>query len=495
MINFFQIPVNLRAPGVYVEVTNILAQSGLSQLNTRILTIGQRLSAGTVAEGVPTLVTSKEQAVTFFGRGSMLANMFSTLFDNNPYTEKWAVALDDAPAAVAATGTLTITGPATASGTINLYIGGVRVQCAVTEGDVQNTIATNLRNAINDNPDLPVDAAATTNVVTVTASNAGAVGNTIDLRLNYLGILGGETTPAGVAILIVQMSGGATNPDVGTAIAALPDEIFNFWLVPYTDTANLTEIYEELESRWNPLRQLDGFAMTAAEGSVSTLTTLGSNYNSQFLSIFDAAFNSPTPPHIWASALVGQVAFSATNDPALPFNTLQLIGILPPPPEDRRTISERNTLLYDGIATHKVLRDGTVVIDRLITTYQTNTSGQPDASYLDANTLFNLSYIKQDYVDHMSSVFARFKLAQNGTIINPGQAITTPSAVAGEIIGRFKLWESIGLVQDLESFKSQLVVEINGADPTRLDVLMPPTLVSGLQIIATQLAFELNFGN
>lgn len=495
MVDFTQIPANLRAPGVYVEVTNILAQSGLSQLNTRILVVGQRLSTGTVAEGVPTLVTSKQQAVTFFGRGSMLANMFATLFDNNPFTEKWAVALDDDAAGTAASGTLTITGPATASGTINLYVDGVRVQCAVTSGDVQNTIATNLAAAINANEDLPVTANAATNVVTVTARNKGAVSNTIDMRLNYRGVQGGETTPSGVSIAIVQLTGGATNPDIATAINVLPDEIYNFWLVPYIDTTNLVAVYEELQSRWSALRQLDGFAMTAAKGSVSTLTTLGSNYNSQFLSILDAGFNSPTPPHIFASALVGQVAFSATNDPALPFNTLPLVDVLPSPPEDRRTISERNTLLFAGIATHKVLRDGTVVIDRLITTYQTNTADQPDASYLDANTLFNLSYIKQDYRDYMSTTFARFKLAQDGTIIAPGQLITTPSAVKGAIIGRFLLWQAAGLVQDLQSFKTQLTVTVNNSDPTRLDVLMPPTLISGLQLIATQLAFEFNFGN
>jgi len=171
-----------------------------------------------------------------------------------------------------------------------------------------------------------------------------------------------------------------------------------------------------------------------------------------------------------------------------------LIDVLPEPAADRRTISERNTLLYDGIATHKVLRDGTVIIDRLITTYQTNSEDQPDASYLDANTLFNLSYLKQTYVARMAAKFSRMKLAADGVQINPGQAVVTPKAVKGEIISLFKDWEKIALVQDIDSFKQLLIVEINASDPTRLDVMMPPTLISGLQVIATQLAFMLNFG-
>lgn len=491
MIDFNQIPSNIRVPGTYVEVTNILAQSGLQQLNTRILVIGQRTTSGTVSEGVPTLITSKQQAITSFGRGSILALMFSMLFDNNPYTEKWAVALNDNGAAVAASGTLVITGPATADGTINLYIGGVRVQVLVTSGEAQNAIASAINTAINANLDLPVTSTVSTNTVTITAKNKGEVGNEIDLRLNLLGSLGGESTPSGVSIVITAMAGGATNPDVATAIAALPDEIYNFWLHPYTDSSNLTKIETELNSRWEPLRQLDGHALTAKGGSVSTLTTLGTSRNNQHSTILDAGLNSATPAFLWASAAMGQVAFAATNDPARPFNTLPLIGVYAPASEDRRTITERNTLLYDGIATHVVQRDGTVEIDRLITTYQLDTSGAPDASYLDANILFNLSYIKQTFVIRMRERFKRTKLADDGTIIAAGQAIVTPKSVRGEIISLARDWETLGLVQDIPSFIRLLVVERNLTDTTRLDILLPPTLVGGLQILAAQLAYLL----
>lgn len=491
MIDFNQIPSNIRVPGAYVEVTNILAQSGLQQLNTRILVIGQRTSAGTILEGIPTLITSKQQAITSFGRGSMLANMFSTLFDNNPFTEKWAVALNDNGSGVAATGTLTVTGPATADGTINLYVGGVRVQALVLSGDAQNTIATALAAAINANADLPVTAAASTNVVTVTAKNKGECGNQIDLRLNYLGTLGGESTPAGVSIAIVAMASGATNPDIATAIAALPDEIYNFWIVPYSDAANLNKLDAELNDRWSPLRQLDGHALIAKAGSVSTVGTFGQTRNNPHVSCMDAAFNSPSPAYLWASATMGQVAFSATNDPARPFNTLPLVGILPPPAADRRTITERNTLLYDGIATHVVTRDNTVEIERLITTYQLDSASAPDSSYLDANILFNLSYIKQTFVARMRQRFSRVKLADDGTITAAGQAVVTPKSVRGEIISLARDWQLLGLVDDIPSFIQLLLVERDITDRTRVNILLPPTLVSGLQILATQLAYLL----
>jgi phage tail sheath gpL-like len=74
----------------------------------------------------------------------MLHRMALAYFANNRFTETWIGVLADNGAGVAATGTITITGPATASGTISLYLGGVLVSTAVANGDVQNTIATNL---------------------------------------------------------------------------------------------------------------------------------------------------------------------------------------------------------------------------------------------------------------------------------------------------------------------------------------------------------------
>ena len=52
----------------------------------------------------------------------MLAEMFAVLFDNNKFTEKWAVALDDAGGATASTGSYVASGTATADGTVYMYI-------------------------------------------------------------------------------------------------------------------------------------------------------------------------------------------------------------------------------------------------------------------------------------------------------------------------------------------------------------------------------------
>lgn len=490
-ISFNEMPSDNRVPGFFAEIDNSRALSGIAGLQYRILVVGQRLSAGTIAQGTPTLVSSKAQAVEYFGRGSNLAHMFDSLFDNNSTIEKWAIALNDNGAGNEAEGTLTVTGPATEDGTISLYVAGKLVEIAVESGDAQNDIAANIDTAINDDLDLPVTSVVANNVVTVTARHKGLIGNDIDMRLNYYGLPNGEKTPAGVSIAIVQLTGGTSNPDVATAISAMPDEIFNYILQPYTDSTNLTKWKNELDSRWGPIRMLEGHLLTAKADTVANLSTFGNSHNNQHVSVIDAADNSPTPAYLWASAFAGKVAGAASIDPARPFNTLRLTNILPPPPEDRRTYSERNTLLYDGIATHKVDKSGQVMIERVITTYQLNTADVLDASYLDANTLFTLSFYRQTARAMVTSKFPRHKLADDGTRFGAGQAIVTPSIMKGHLIALAGQWEELGLMEDMESFKANLIVERNAQDKTRLDVMLPPNIVNPLHMVATQISFIL----
>ena len=167
-ISFDNIPSTLRVPFVYVEIDNSNAVQGAVIQPYKILVFGQRLAAGTVLAHVPTRVTSAAQAKTYFGAGSMLAQMLEALIDANNFTECWAVALDDDAAGVKATGTITFTGPATAGGTLYIYIGGRRLTVGVNSADSATTIAAAVAAAINADTDLAVTAGAALGVVTLT---------------------------------------------------------------------------------------------------------------------------------------------------------------------------------------------------------------------------------------------------------------------------------------------------------------------------------------
>jgi len=488
-ISFNAIPTNIRVPFVYVEFDNSRAVSGPALMPYRCLVIGQRLAAGTVAELVPTRVTSAAQAKNYFGAGSMLAHMLERQLANNSFTETWAVALDDDAAGVAATGTVKV-GGVTAAGTINLYIGGRRVRVGVAAGDTLAEVATAMQEAIAAATDLPVTAVVNgvdTTQVDLTARHKGEAGNGIDIRHSYYD---GEELPAGLTLTITAMADGATNPDIAGVWATVGDEHYSVITMPYTDAANLTALETELTDRWGPMRMIEGMAFAAARGTHAELGTLGDSRNSPHLSIMNAA-GSPTPSYEWAAAVAGKVAYYGNIDPARPFQTLELTSVMAPWQEDRFTMQENNLLLFDGISTHLVDAGGVVRIQRLITTYTVNAQGAEDISYLDVNTPLTLGYLRYDFRNYILRKYPRHKLANDGTRYGVGQAIITPKVGKAEAIARFRVWETQGLVENIDQFKADLICERNAADPNRLDWMLPPDLVNQFRVGGVQIGFLL----
>lgn len=486
-ISFNQIPVDLRVPGSYLEIDNTRALRGLPGMPSRILVIGQRLATGTVAAAVPTRVLDVNAAEGFFGRGSMLHLMFRACKANNAWTETWAIALDDAVAGVAATGKISFIGPATAAGTIVLYIAGQRVKVAVASGDAAIAVAAAVVAAINARTDLPVTAAVngvSTFQVDLTARHKGAAGNDIDIRFNYNT---GEALPAGIVPTITAMAGGTTNPDVAAAIAVLGQTWYTDIAMPYTDATNLAALESELADRFGPLVMKDGHAYAAAAGTHATLTTLGNSRNSPHLTIMGAKA-SPTPPYEWAAALCAVCAYYARNDPARPFQTLTLKAVLPPAVAARFTDSERNLLLFDAISTWTVDDGGLVRIERVITTYEKNALGIDDITYLDLNTMKTLAFIRYTVRARIALRFPRAKLASDG---NEGPSIVTPRTIRGELVALFAEWEAIGIAEGIEQFKADLVVQRNAADPNRVDAIIPPDVINQFRVFAGKVEFRL----
>lgn len=484
-ISFNAIPLNIRTPGQYIEFDNSRALQGLPAIANRILVIGQRLTTGQVAAGVPTRIYSAAQAEAAFGRGSMLSAMLAALKNANSYTECWAVALADNGAGAAATGTITLGGSPTEAGTVNLYVAGENVQVAVSSAQTTASLATAVAAAINANTALPVTAAAAASVVTLTARHKGEVGNTLDVRVNYYD---GERLPTGLTTAIVAMNGGTANPDINTAITAIGDEQYHTIVLPYVDASNLTKIETLLATRWGPMVQKEGQAFTGAVGSVSTMSTLGGTRNSPHLTIMGAGL-SPTPPYTWAAVAGAVDAYEP--DPARPRQTLPLPGVLPAAIASRHTRDERNLLLFDGISTTTVDAGGQVLIERLITTYQTNAYGVADISYLNIETMRTLAYLRFSLRARIAQRFPRYKLAADGTRFAPGQAVVTPSLIRSECVALFADWEAAGLVENMEQFKTDLLVQRSDTDPDRIDAIVPPDCINQLRVFAAQVQFRL----
>lgn len=488
MISFTEIPNSLRVPFVGVEFDNSNANKGTPQVSHKILVIGQRLAAGTAAAGVLKRITSAGEGETSFGRGSMLSAMFNALKKANRYMETWALALDDAATGVVAAGSITFGGAVTKAGTLYVYIGGHRVKTAVTVAQTGAATATAFAAAVNALTDMPVTAAVdgvNTAKVNLTCRWKGETGNHIDIRVNYYL---GEELPTGLTTTIVAMTGGTTNPDIAAAIAVMGDEQWHTIITPYTDAANMTALEAELVGRWGAMRQIDGIAYAAYRGTHGATGTFGSGRNSHLVSCMGTG-NVPEPPYIWA-AVNGVVAASAlSNDPARPLKTLVLTGLKPPSENNRWTQEERNLLLFDGISTYRADSGGRVLIDRQITMYQKNASGIDDESYLAINTPATLSYLRFSLRARITQKYPRHKLANDGTKFSPGQAIATPKILTAELLNLAREWERDGLVENLDQFKADLIVERDANNPNRVNALVPPDLINQFEQFAALMQF------
>jgi phage tail sheath gpL-like len=365
---FQNIPVNIRVPLFYAEMDNSMA--GTFQQNYRALLIGQSTkSSGVVDE--PKLISSRGGLIELVGADSMLVGMYDMFRKNNIATELWALPVAENTSGVKATGTITITGTATENGVLSLYIAGKLVSTTILDEDIDEEIAIAVASAINNNTSLPITAVADDGVITLTCKLKGLMGNDIDLRFNYLGENNGEIIPAGIELNIVAMSGGLLNPVIDTALASLGDETFDFIGLPFTDSANLTSMQEfmnDTTGRWSWEKQVYGHSFSVINKDTAEAQTFGSNLNDQHKTIANL-YKTPNPTYEVLGALLGQASSSLGIDPARPLQTLPLIGILAPDVKDLLDTTNRNTLLFNGIATIGVV-NGTCQIERLVTTYQ-----------------------------------------------------------------------------------------------------------------------------
>jgi phage tail sheath gpL-like len=486
-ITFNEIPANLRVPGVRVEVDPSGAVRGLAGYPVKVLVLGQKLSTGSATAAVPVQVFDAAQAVGLFGQHSQLTRMFEALKRADPWTPTYAIPLADLTGGVQATGTITIGGTPTQAGTLSLMIGGRRIRVAVAAAEAVATTATAIAAAITAAETMPVTATAALGVVTLTARHKGENGNTIDVRANYWA---GEATPPGMTVAIAAMSGGTGNPDIAGAIAAMSAEWWTDVITPWTDSANMTALETELSTRWQAMTDLPCHAWTALSATLANAITWANSRNSQFVSTL--AFKaSPTPAEEWAAAYGILCARDLGADPARPMTDVALPGILAPAIADRFTATERNSALFDGLATWVADAAGTVTLERVTTNYQLNASGAADPAWLDVTTPKTAARIRYELKIYVARNHSRHKIADDGTRFAAGQNVSTPSSIKGTVAACYMALEQAGLLENVTTALEGTLVERDAAEPTRVNILTPPDLVNPLYIIAIKLQFRL----
>ncbi len=486
-ISFNTILTGIRTNTHHIEVDSSRAVQGRNVRRHVILAIGINLASGTVVELEPIAVASGAEADGFFGTGSMLAEMVHAAKAANSDTEMVAIGVDELSGGTAGTTTATFVGTITTAGTIHMYVNGIYIPVAVLVGDDATAQALAAKTAFDAHESFarqPFAVAVTAGVATFTMRWKGE--DQGDIRFNYNE---SDAFPAGVtSVTVAEAVAGVGNSDIGEVITAIGDEWYDTFLMPFTDNTNQALLDTELDRRFGGMVQIEGVAFSGFRGTAGETTTEGNARNNKHTVIMGSN-ESPTAPWIWG-AVVGAVdAFEP--DPARPRQTLALPGLLPAAKTSIWTQAQRNTLLFDGIATHVVDASGKITIERLVTTYQTNAQGVPDTAFLDVTTLRTLAAIRFDRSGAISLRFPRHKLMDDGDDIPVGQPIVTPNTIRAHGIAQFQRWQAAGWVEDFEQFVDEYIVFIDDADPNRIVEQMGPNLMNQFRGLSSQIQFLL----
>ena len=488
-IAFDSIPgQNLRLPGVYIEFSG--NNAGSAGFQGKALIIGQSLTSGLVAPGVITNISGTSASPdSLFGAGSMLSEMVNAAQNASPWLQLYAVPLADNPAGIAAVKSVLWAGAALVAGTLNCYIAGYQVQIAVLPTDTAATVVSHLVAAINAMTRVPVVAsihAGTPAQLDLTCKWKGVTGSSIDVRFTYYI---GDLVPAGLTYTITQTTAGSGDPDVAAALAAMGAQWYNWIAFPYNSAADLAELNTVLGAAFGPMEAIGGTAFGAFAGNLASTSSFGATVDLVNMTILSAGL-SPTAPWLWSAVYTAIAGQALLNDPSRQLRGAILPGILAPAAGDQFSNTARNSLLFDGIATHTVDAAGHVVIECEISTYQTNALGVQDSTWLYIETAETLSRIRFAQVEFFTQRYPNWKLADDTYVVPTGQPIMQPKKVIAELLVLYLSFMDLGWVQDYEVYKAGIAAQINSGNSNRCDVLDDPILIKNMRILAVHSEFQ-----
>ncbi|TKI08664.1 phage tail sheath subtilisin-like domain-containing protein [Martelella alba] len=460
-ISFNTIGSSIRKPGQYLEFNYSLAVRTLPANAQKVLLLAPMLAAGSQAALTPISVFSADEAAVYFGYGSVAHLMTIAAINSYAYLDLTVIGVADAEAGLAASGTVTLTGPASAQGVVSLWVGNTRVDVAVSAADTATAIAADLVTTIGNLPGLPVTAAAAAGVVTLTAKNKGTVGNDIKLRA--------QTTASGTTVAVAAMAGGATDPDIAPALAAVVAAGHNIIICPFSSQAALTALRTHLDFVSGPMEQRGAIGVGGWPGTLAAGTTLAASLNGGRITLGWHNGSVLLPAEIAAAYAA---AIASEEDPARPLNTLTMaLDVTDITSRPGRT--EQENALKNGLTPFEIGSGDVVEIVRAITTYTKNASGVDDVSLLDLTTIRTLDYVRKACRERIALRFPRSKLSSR-----------TPPLVKSELYDVLLKLEELEIIEEVEANKDGLIVERDSQDVDRLDARIPSDVVNGLHVFA-----------
>lgn len=464
-ISFDSIPSSIRKPGKYFEYNNKLAVRSLPTNLQRVLVVAQKTAAGTATANQVIQVFDSESAAALFGRGSQAHRMVMAALKANRYAQLFVLPVEDSGTGVAASATLTVTGNATTSGAVSVNVAGTDLVVPVTTGDAAATVAANIKAELDKLVDLPTSQAVAGGVVTLTQLNKGTVGNVHRIAAS--------SSASGIAVAVAAFAGGLNDPSLATPLAAAFTGGHEILVVPYSSGTPLTDLRTHLNAVSGPMEKRPAIGVYASIGTLSAATTQALALNSERMT-HGFLKNGIDTAEEQAAGYAAEIAFE--EDPSRPLNTLVIADLTVPAIADRLSRTEQETCLANGVTPLEWGPGDVVQIVRAVTTYTVNAANVTDVSWLDLTTIRTMDYVMKAIRTRVELRFPRDKLSAK-----------TPARVRSEILDVLYKLEELEIVENVDLWKDDLVVERDSQDNNRLNAKIPVDVVNGLHVFAGRL--------
>lgn len=451
-----------RKPGQYFEFNTRLAVRTLPGNAQKVLAVVQMLDTGTAEPLTIQDIFSDEQAASCFGRGSLAHLMATDAIGANAYLQLQMIGVTDAASSTAATGKVTITGTASANGTLSVTINGTRIDAGISANDTATVVASTLVTLIGQKDGLPVTAAAENGDVTITSRHKGTIGNDI--------VVSARVTATGVTVATTAMTGGNVDPDITPALAAAFSAGHNIVVCPFATQDAMTALRNHLTNVSNAMEQRGAIGVGGWRKSLSTGIALRDSLNEGRITIGWHNGSVKTPAQIAAAYAA---AIASEEDPARPLNTLAMSTLDVTALESRPGRTEQESALRNGLTPFEIGPGDKVQIVRAISTYTQNAQGVDDVSLLDITTIRTLDYVRKACRERIALRFPRDKLSAR-----------TPPKVRSELLDVLYKLEELEIIEEVDANKDGLIVERDSQDVNQLNGRIPADVVNGLHVFA-----------
>jgi phage tail sheath gpL-like len=289
-----------------------------------------------------------------------------------------------------------------------------------------------------------------------------------------------------VTITITETTMPAGDADMAAAISNLNGMGFSGIVAPYCNTtviSELTTYFNESTGQWSPIIGHGGVWFSGLKGTSAAISSFTDALNDPYGSIVGIPTSTSQPEYLVTTAFACAVMQSAAAAPQLPFQGIVLQGIQPWTTDFARP--DRVLMLNSGASTLKV-KNGQVVIDRVISLYETNSLGYADTSYLNLNVALQLMVVNSYITNYLDSLYPRKAIVANGTPINASNNFTTPQAIGASAGVAYSQLCDQGICQNAAVVQKGITTSYaNG----QVSIFLPAQLTGQLEVIAINLTF------